>query len=322
MVAPAGAGKHDAIQATGKERSARVGSLPGDDDDVHGVTRLRGARGESPHPGDVRRPWRQLLRHGQRGVQRGPQRADPGGVRCSGSPSLRSDDEVHQHPLQRSGPEHSGPPQRRGQSQEEHGAFGRGQPETPRHRLHRPAVDSLLGVQHRHRGRDAQRQRPRATGQDPALRPLQHARLGGGSGPDGGRTAGLGAGLGVAVPVQPDLEGSGVRDHSLRSSPRHQRERLLAARGRIPDRQVHAGRRRGGPTVRQRALQAGGLPVRREGLRDRPQGGRGRRQARNQLCRGRVGVGAGSRRDPDGWSSQGHSDRGQPAVSVTRPPCG
>ena len=287
-------GDENAVQAAGQERPARVGGLPGHDDDVDGVAQLRRTRGEPPDPGSVRGEGRQLLRHVQRSVQWRPQRADPRGVRRVRPPPLRGDDEVHQHPVQRNGPAHPRPSQRRREPQEEHGAFGRREPEAPRRGLHRSPLDSLLGVQHRHRGRDAQRERPRAAGQGPALRPVQHAGLGGGARPDRGRAAGLGADLGPAVPVQPGLAGSGIRDHPLRPRPRHQRERVLAAGRRLPDRQVHAGRRHGEPALRQRVLEAGRLPVRREGVRDRPQGGRGRRPPRNQLGRGGAGLGAGT----------------------------
>ncbi|MXW56222.1 MAG: aldo/keto reductase [Gemmatimonadales bacterium] len=94
---------------------------------------------------------------------------------------------------------------------------------------------------------------------------------------------------------------------------------LLAAGRRLPDRQVHARRQHGEPTLRQRVLQTTDLPVRREGVRHRPQGGRDRRPSRNQFGRGGPGVGARPRRDPDDRGPEGLPDRGQPALPVTHP---
>ena len=101
--------------------------------------------------------------------------------------------------------------------------------------------------------------------------------------------------------------------------PRNQHERLLAAGRRLPDRQVHAWRQHREPTLRQRVLQTTDLPVRRESVRHRPQGGRDRRPPRNQLGRSGTGMGSRPRRDPDDRGPEGFPDRGQPAISVTHP---
>ena len=142
-------------------------------------------------------------------------------------------------------------------------------------------------------------------------------------GPDGGRAARLGADLRTAVPVQPGLEGPGARGHSLRPRARHQRQRLLAAGRRLPDRQVHAGRQHGG---------AGATTA---GASSRPPSRLTRKSyeiARKvdeiadrlgtRLGRGGPGVGAEPRRDPDGRGPQGLPDREQPAVPGRHPPAG
>ncbi|MXZ70731.1 MAG: hypothetical protein F4Z04_04375 [Acidobacteria bacterium] len=110
---------------------------------------------------------------------------------------------------------------------------------------------------------------------------------------------GWGPYLGAAVPVQPAHEGPGVRGHSVRPSPGHQRECVLAARGRFPDRQVHAGRQHGEPAVRQRVLEPIRFSVRREGLRYRPPGRPDRRPPRS--CPGRTTSSTVTRAGSANW---------------------